>query len=366
MQTWLAAGVAVLSVTGTPAADDIVPPKRRIEEIVVTAQKAEESLADVPISLTVADDDFLAEHAITDYRELGLFVPNAHFDLGGGVLFDVSIRGFGSPLPNKGFEQSVGLAIDGIPYGRAPFFVGPLFDVERVEVLRGPQGILFGRNTTAGLLNVITKKPTGELSADVLVDAGELSRHRVEAGVGGPIAAGRLEARVALLYDQRDGIVENTSDAVFPDANERMSARDRKGVRLLLQAPDVLGTSFLLGYERVDFDLDGLGWEFDRVPERMRPFFRQFDPDTDFDKFNLVGSIDAPEVNHNRLQTVAAHAHRDLADWGLDAVAGWSLIEIRHVVDNDLTPAPTILTTNSDRSPQWTAEVRATSPELRT
>src|ERR1700747_3000086 len=91
---------------------------RIIEEIIVTAPKREENVREGPISMSVLHDE-------------------------------CRVRGFGSPLSNKAFEQSVGLVIDGVAYGRREYFLGPLFDLERVEVLRGPQGTLFGKNTTA-------------------------------------------------------------------------------------------------------------------------------------------------------------------------------------------------------------------------
>src|ERR1051326_4154954 len=98
-----------------PAAD--AKRGRVIEEIIVTAQKREENVRDVPISMSVLDSAFLNENAITDFKDVAEMVPNARND-NSGEFNDVRIRGFGSPLSNKAFEQSVGLVIDGIPYGR--------------------------------------------------------------------------------------------------------------------------------------------------------------------------------------------------------------------------------------------------------
>ncbi|MGH7805983.1 MAG: TonB-dependent receptor, partial [Candidatus Binatia bacterium] len=317
-----------------------MPPARRIEEIVVTAQRTEESVRDVPISISVIDEQFIADRGITDYRDLALYVPNAHIDPGNGLFPDVNIRGYGSALSNKAFEQSVGLAIDGIPYGRTPYFQGPLFDLERVEVLRGPQGTLFGRNTTAGLLNVVTKGPTDELEGEIEVEIGELDRRRLQAAVGGPVIAGVLNVRLSGLLDERDGLVENTTAPYAAGANDRMNDRDRKAIRFQLEMPDVFGVALRASYERVDFDFTGVGWEADRVPEKVRPFYRQFDPDMDFDPFNHVGSVDTAEFNRNRMETYVASAHRDIGDWALDALGGYSMVEVRSLFDDDFTPAP--------------------------
>src|ERR1041384_4227074 len=102
---------------------------RVIEEIIVTAQKREENVHDVPISMSVMSSDFLEQQSITDFRELALLVPNAHVDPGNGLFPDINGRGFGTALSNKAFEQSVGLAIDGVPYGQSAYFgAGAFFD----------------------------------------------------------------------------------------------------------------------------------------------------------------------------------------------------------------------------------------------
>jgi iron complex outermembrane recepter protein len=358
--------VATLASLAAPDARAQSEPARgrAIEEIIVTAQKTEENVREVPISMSVLDDDFIAEQGIADYRDLALYVPNAHVDPGNGLFPDVNIRGFGSALSNKAFEQSVGLAIDGVPYGRAPYFQGPLFDLQRVEVLRGPQGTLFGKNTTAGLLNVVTEKPTDELTGDVDVELGQLNQRRFEVAAGGPVVRGLLDVRLSALTDERDGLVRNTTAAVRPEANERMNDRDRQGVRFQLGLPDLLGANLVVGYEHVDFDYTGIGWEFDRIPDRMKSFYRQFDPNTDFTPRNFVGSVDTGEFNTNRMDTVVANAGYDLGGWRLAAVGGWSKLDVRSLIDDDFGPEPFTWNTSSDDNPQTTFELRGTSPSL--
>lgn len=177
------------------------PPRRTIEEIVVTAQKTEQSLHEVPISMSVVDDEFMSEQGITDFRDLSQFVPNVAIDARGRFP-DVRIRGFGSPVFNKAFEQGVGLVIDGVAYGVRPYFQGPLFDLDRVEVLRGPQGTLFGKNTTAGLLNVVTKQPTDDFTGVFALELGEIGRRRFEGALGGPLVAKLVNFRIAGLSDE--------------------------------------------------------------------------------------------------------------------------------------------------------------------
>src|SRR5882724_9625865 len=147
-------------------AEPSIARQHRIEEIIVTAQKREQAEIDVPVAMSVLDDRFLGEQAIADLRDVSHYVPNVNIRTS-AVLPDIRIRGFGTSPVNSLFEQSVGLNVDGIPYTRKAYFQSALYDVERVEVLRGPQGTLFGKNTTAGLLNVVTKNPSDEYTGGI-------------------------------------------------------------------------------------------------------------------------------------------------------------------------------------------------------
>ncbi len=339
-------------------------PRRTIQEVIVTAQKTEQNIRDVPISMTVIDDEFIAEQGITDYRDLALHAPNAHVDPGNGLFPDINVRGFGSALSNKAFEQSVGLNIDGVPYGRTGYFQGPLYDLDRVEILRGPQGTLFGRNTTAGLLNVAAKRPTDELSGAVGLELGDLERRRFEGAVGGPILPRLVNFRISGLSDERDGLIENTTARVRASANDRMNKRDRKALRAQLGLPDILGSALVVSYERIDFEFTGIGWEPYIIPEQTVPFYRTYDPGFDLEPDNWVGSVDTDEYNQNEIQTIGANASVPIGAWRLEAVAGHSVLKVRSLIDDDFGPAPMIFNTSFDDNPQTTGELRFVSPSL--
>ena len=135
----------------------------RLEELIVTSQKRVESLQDVPISVATLDGSKLAEASIENLEDLTAYLPNIHFTES-GFSTQVRVRGIGSDN-SQGFEQSVGMYIDGIYYGRAQLFRTPMMDMERAELLRGPQSTLFGKNSVSGALNLSTAKPTDELEA---------------------------------------------------------------------------------------------------------------------------------------------------------------------------------------------------------
>ena len=157
-----------------------------LEEVVVTAQKREQSLQDVPISVAVTSGESIEKQNLTDLGELAAQTPNIIITDAPGSD-QLYIRGVGSSI-NGGFEQSVGTFIDGIYHGRSRYSRGVLFDVERVELLRGPQSTYFGNNAIAGALSVISRKPGHELDGYVNVlfepDDGERS---VEFALGGPV-----------------------------------------------------------------------------------------------------------------------------------------------------------------------------------
>ena len=155
--TWLlslAISSAGITLTPAPAQAQLV-----LEEVIVTAQKRAESLQDVPISVAAMSGDKMEDNGILDLEELTQYMPNVNINQGRAQP-NLFIRGVGSGT-NAGFEQSVGMYIDGVYSGRGPMSNIPItWDVARVEVLKGPQGILFGKNTIGGAINITTNRPT--------------------------------------------------------------------------------------------------------------------------------------------------------------------------------------------------------------
>lgn len=181
--------------------------KSALEEIVVTAQHREQSLKDVPISVAVIAGDFIEDQGIQRMADLQFSVPN--FTMAeSGIGTNVFIRGIGSGN-NQGFEQSVGIYVDGIHHGRAQQSRAPFLDLARIEVLRGPQSILFGKNSVAGALNITTAKPTEEFEGSASV-AWEPTDNEKEATLvlSGPVSD-KLRVRVAARYHEMDGYIEN-------------------------------------------------------------------------------------------------------------------------------------------------------------
>lgn len=178
-----------------------------LEEVIVTAQKREQSLADVPLSVAVIDGNQLRDQSIEKMADLQFSVPN--FTMAeSGIGTNVFIRGIGSGN-NQGFEQSVGVYVDGIHHGRAQQARAPFFDLQRVEVLRGPQSILFGKNSIAGALNMTTARPTDEFEGSVSLNHGfTFGDTEGSLILSGP-ASDKFRYRIAGRYHELDGYIEN-------------------------------------------------------------------------------------------------------------------------------------------------------------
>jgi outer membrane receptor protein involved in Fe transport len=338
---------------------------RAIEEIVVTAQKREEALREVPISMAVFSDELLSQNAVSGLEDLDGHVPNLSVE-SDGISTAVRIRGLGADVVNKGFEQAVGLVLDGLPYEGKEYFNLGFFDLDRVEVLRGPQGTLFGKNTSAGLIQIVSKKPTDEFSGFVDLKLGDFDRRAFEAGIGGPLVKDLVNFRISGYSDERDGFIENTTDKVAAGADDTASDRERRGLRLQLASPNLAGADVLLGYELFDGEFGAFAAELigEFLTPGTRAFLPQFDPNVDFDRDNFKASQDEPTTFERRINRFFMNAGYDLGGWGLHLTTGHAVLEVDDHFDGDETPAPNAFGDSEDEDPQTTAEFRVASPAL--
>ncbi len=217
-------GAVVLFTTGLAHAQ----PSAVLEEVVVMAQRYAENLQDVPISVTAIGGDALDLRQVDGFDQLQYVVPGITFAAGINARQSATtIRGIGTGLFNVGIEGSVAMAVDGVILGREGAGLFDLSDVERVEVLRGPQGTLFGKNASAGVISVVTRKPADSFEADVKFAYGSRNELNMSGSVSGPLTES-TKGRLSAYSNQRDGYVFNVNpDAPQGDLNER----DEYGVR---------------------------------------------------------------------------------------------------------------------------------------
>ena len=212
-------GCLTLSLGGTELAF------AQLEEVKVTAQKREQSLQDVPISMSVLTAESLDQQYITETVSLAQAVPSLNFQQGfAPSSTNFNIRGVASYTFEGGIQPSVAMVVDGVSLARAGEFISELADVERIEILRGPQGTLFGRNTTAGAINVTTRRPSADLEGYIEVSFTDDEEQLYRARMSGPLtdtAAGSLN----LYYRNREGHLDN----VYPGGDDGGGIRSRGG-----------------------------------------------------------------------------------------------------------------------------------------
>lgn len=198
-----------------------------IEEIIVTAQKREQALQDVSAAVTAVDAGRLQAGQIHNIEDLSLIVPNMY--LGNDFnMAKIFIRGIGANTSTTGSEPGVALHVDGVVVSRAEAQLTSLFDLSRVEVLRGPQGSLYGRNAVGGSINLVTNKPTEELDGYARATVGDYDLLGVEGAIGGPIT-GSIRGRVAYKSESRGGF------GVNPVTGNEVDDLDRQMFRGQLQ-----------------------------------------------------------------------------------------------------------------------------------
>ena len=197
-----------------------------LEEIVVTASKVGETLLqETPISITVFTGDDLENSGVKSIDDLAAITPglmtSRNLDFG-----QVYIRGVGTNLVFPGSDPSVAVHLDGVYLGRPGMLFADFVDLERVEVVRGPQGTLYGRNSVGGTINLIPKMPTEELEADFSWEYGNYDQTRFTGAVRGTVADGKVGFTVSGLYSGHDGYVKN-----LDPTGQRLSDEDTKGIR---------------------------------------------------------------------------------------------------------------------------------------
>jgi len=211
-------GAAVAGCLAAPLAAHAQDDGFVIEEIVVTAQKRTERLRDVPVSISVFNDNAIDQTGIRELKDVGAYIPNVQISESNDFRSTVTIRGVGASSRNIGFDSRVGVYVDGVYVGQSPAINQELLNLERVEVLRGPQGTLFGKNTVAGAINLITRKPDDQLHGKLSADFGNLNYRELKGLVNLPIND-RAAASLSVAKTDRDGYVPNITTG--SDLNER-------------------------------------------------------------------------------------------------------------------------------------------------
>ena len=181
-------------------------------DIIVTARFRDESVQDVPIAITAISGQSLAERNLNNIENIAATVPTVDFRTGASNKDrSIFIRGVGTITTSPGVEPSVSTVLDGVVLARPGQSTLDLGEVERIEVLRGPQGTLFGKNASAGVVNIVTRNPTDETQAFGELGATTDEEYRIKAGISGALVPGKVQALIGGLYTKWDGNVRNVA-----------------------------------------------------------------------------------------------------------------------------------------------------------
>ena len=250
--------LAVMTLAASSAA------MAQVEEIIVTATKRAESIQDVPISISAYSGDFLENSDIRTLQDLSLYAPNFTMAYSSQATnARIFIRGVGS-VGNSGIETSVGVFVDGVYYPRPGSVIGNLLDIETAEVLRGPQGTLFGRNTAAGALNLTTRDPSDEFEGYLQAGAGDYGAYSLETVINAPFSD-KVAGRFAAKYAERDGYGFNSLTDEEIGERDDLTLRAKLGIDF---TDNVYGT-LTLDYNEVNSG----GQVMELLPETSSPVF---------------------------------------------------------------------------------------------
>ncbi len=361
--------VAFITASALPAAAQTGPNDADQAEIIVTAQKREQSLQDVPVSVNVLSGEALETNRISSIEELQVLTPSLSFTNSANSRGQgLSVRGIGTLNFSDGVEPSVSTVIDGVVIGRQAQSVFDLIDIERVEVLRGPQGTLFGKNASAGVISIVTQRPSlndAELAGSV--SYAELDEVKVRASASAPIIADTLAARLTGYYIKRNGPIRNLFNG--KDVNDQ----DQWGLRgKLLYAPSDNFDILIIG-DYAEIDRACCIW----TARTANPTTRYFGASGPL-RSSLLTAITAGPTN--RQVRFDAPTFLRQKSWGLSAEASWQLGDNTvtsitayrkfNLFDNndaDTAPVDVLNLNNADQDQrQFTQELRIASPTGKT
>ncbi|MEH6589683.1 MAG: TonB-dependent receptor [Halioglobus sp.] len=354
-KTTIASAIALAASASVPA----VHAQVMLEEVIVTAQKRAESMQDVPIAVTAVSGAKIDSAGIQGLEDLSSYIPNMSINTqAGGSPGNIVIRGVGSGN-NAAFEQSVGMFIDGVYAGRARQFLVPFLDLASVEVLKGPQGTLFGKNTVAGAISITSARPSDEFESSIRVQyEPEYGTQELTAVVSGPLTD-NLNGRIAGRYrDQGEYVDNQVRDKDEPEVKQEA----------LRGSLDYFPTETIEVYAKIEyasqeasgssFQMDILDGQFRgaKLADLISPLEDgKLDDKTTFDSFNT-------ESNNTDTINGVVRVDWDFDAFTLESVTGYSDYETDYKTDVDFSSLLFLESGVEEEFDQTSQEFRIVSP----
>ena len=377
LRVLLLAGAAILPLAATPAlAADTTPDttapadqttsvgtgQSDNDTIVVTARRRTETAQDVPLAISVVGGDHIDATGAFNVGRLQQLTPTLQFTSSNPRNTSVNIRGLGAPLglTNDGIEQGVGIYVDDVYFARVASSTFDFLDVKQIEVLRGPQGTLYGKNTTAGAINITSRAPTFEPEGRVEVSGGNYGFFQGKAAVSGPISD-KVAVRLAGSITRRDGTIYNVT------SKQWVNSQDNLGLRAQILWKPTNGVEFTLAGDYSHQNPNCCTQVFVRTGATQRPLNRQYAalaaaqnyavPSTN--PFDRITNVDTPLRAKNDIGGVSLRAKIDTGIGTLTSVTAWRYWDWDPSNDRDFLGLPiTSKSNNPSHQDQYSQELR--------
>ncbi len=327
-----------------------------IEEILVTAQKRQQSLQDVPVAISAVLGDSMRDAGISKMDDLSGTVPSLNVSEAAG-RDNLFVRGIGSGV-NLGFEMAVGQVIDGFFYGRGRFSRAAFLDIERVEVLKGPQGAIIGKNTTAGVVNITTAQPTegfeGWVSAGYEFEGRD--GYNIEGAVSGPLSDSFM-LRVAARVEDYDGYVDNVATG-----DDEADQQDHTARIMVLWAPND-SSEVTFSYQVGEFDRHGRSRQISHCGATL-PVPADYDCKADYNTDVLGTRNGVGDIRDylTEFDIAGLTIDWDAGENTITSLTGWSEYKVTDEFDSDQTPAELVNVSLFENYEQFSQELRIASP----
>jgi iron complex outermembrane recepter protein len=352
----------VLEVGQTAVIEVTLTPARITEGVIVTARRIEEAAQEVPIPVSVVDGGLIESAGAFNVNRVKDLIPTVQFYSTNPRNSAINIRGLGAPfgLTNDGIEPGVGLYVDGVFYARPAAATLDFLDVERIEVLRGPQGTLFGKNTTAGAINVTTRRPSFTPQTDFELNYGNLGFVQAKGSISGPLLK-KVAGRLSFSGTQRDGTVYST--ATQGDVNN-LSNLGLRG-QLLFAPSDKIAITATVDHTRQR--PEGYTQVVAGVAPTLRNANRQYPQiaadlgyaPPSFNAFDRLTDVDSPLRSYQDLGGSSVTVEWKVGPGRLTSTTAWRYWDWNPSNDRDFIGLPvTTISAAPSKQKQWTEEVR--------
>jgi iron complex outermembrane receptor protein len=347
--------------SATIAASASTTANARLDEVVVTARRRDEDAQSVPIPIAAISGAALEQSGQYRLEDLNARLPSTNVEFANPRQSSIAVRGLGNNPANDALESSVGVYLDNVYLGRASMANQDLIDIDQIALLRGPQGTLFGKNTTAGVLHITTRLPSFKPETDAEASVGNEGYYQLRASTTGALVDDTLAGRLSLSRTYRDGDVDDITDGRKLDGTSRYAVRGQ-----LLWDPTQNFTLRLIGEHEEERADEGVGALFNAGPNGGAKFYNAisaagatvvYDPDY------LKTTIDGIQHMVVRQSGTSAEANWQLGGYKLTAITAWRSWAFLPTNDADGTNTDALANAGQEvHDQQFSQELRLASP----